>query len=89
MIERVDKVEEQMMTIRSNLKTETYLAMDYRGTELKTNILTEVDPKVIALETRLMHHINEDRQTMANHLQEINDLSSGSPRWSTKDVGSH
>ena len=27
-----------------------------------------------ALETRLMHHINEDRQTTATHLQEINDL---------------
>ena len=61
MVERVDKMGEQMTTIRSNLKTEAYLAVDYRSIELKTDILTEVDRKVIALETRLMHRMNEDR----------------------------
>ena len=74
MVERVDKVEEQMMSIRSTLKKEAYLAVEYKAKELKTEILTEVDQKMTALETRLMHRMNEDRQTTAIRLQEINDL---------------
>ena len=74
MVERVDKVEEQMTSIRSNLKMQAYLAVDYISTGLKTEILTKVDRKMIALETRLMHHMNEDHQTTATRLQEINDL---------------
>ena len=62
------------MSIRSPLKKETYLVVAYKSDELKTEILTEVDQKMTALETRLMHRMNKDRQTMANRLQEINDL---------------
>ena len=74
MVERVDKVEGQIMTVRSTLKTEAYLAADYKSQQLKTDIMGEVNQKLIALEMRLMHQMNEDRQTMANRLQEINDL---------------
>ena len=63
-----------MMSIRSTLKKEAYLAVEYRAKELKTEILAVVDQKMAALETRLMHHMNEDRQTMAICLQEIIDL---------------
>ena len=73
-MEREDKVEEQIMTIRSTLKTEAYLVVDYKSQELKTEILSEVDQKMTALETHLVHRMNEDRQTMAVCLQEINDL---------------
>ena len=74
MVERVDKVEGQIMTVRSTLKTEAYLAADYKSQELKTELLSEVNQKMTALETQLVHRMNEDRQTMANRLQEINDL---------------
>ena len=60
-----------MMSIRSTLKKEAYLAMAHRSDELKAEILTEVDRKMIALETRLMYRMNEDRQTTAPRLQEI------------------
>ena len=43
MVEWVDKVEEQMMSIRSTQKTEAYLAVNYKSNELKTKILIEVD----------------------------------------------
>ena len=68
MVEQVDKVEGQIMTIRSTLKKEAYLVADYRIQELKTDILSEVNQKMTALETRLVHRMNEDRQTMARHL---------------------
>ena len=50
------------------------MVVDYINTRLKTEMLTEVDQKMIALETRLMHRMNEDRQTTATRLQEINNL---------------
>ena len=68
MVERVDKVEGQIMTIHSTLKKEAYLAADYKSQELKTDISSEVNQKMTALETRLVHRMNEDRQTMANCL---------------------
>ena len=74
MTERVDKVEEQMMKMQSTIKTEAYQAADYRSVELEKKILREVDQKKIAVETQFTHPMNEDRQTMAIHLQEINDL---------------
>ena len=74
MVERVDKVEGQIMTVRSTLKTEAYLAVDYKSQQLKAEILSKVNQRLMALETHLMHQMNEDRQTMANRLQEINDL---------------
>ena len=60
MVERVDKVEGQIISIRSTLKKEAYLAMAYRNDELKTEILVEEDQKMTALETRLLHCMNED-----------------------------
>ena len=74
MAERVDKVEGQIMTIRFTLKTKAYLTVDYKSQELKTEILSEVNQRLAALETRLTHQMNEDRQTMAISLKEINDL---------------
>ena len=74
MVERVDKVEGQIMTTRSTLKKEAYLAADYKIQKLKTDILSEVNQKMTALEPCLVHQMNEDRQTMATRLQEINDL---------------
>ena len=74
MVERVDKVEGQIMAIRSTLKKEAYLVADYKIQELKADISNEVNQKMMALETRLVHQMNEDRQTMATRLQEINDL---------------
>ena len=62
------------MTVRSTLKIEAYLAMDYKSQELKTEVLSEVNRRLTALETWLTHELNEDRQTMANRLKEINDL---------------
>ena len=62
------------MIVRSTLKIEAYLAMDYKSQELKTEVLSEVNRRLMALERRLTHQMNEDRQTMANSLQEINDL---------------
>ena len=50
-----------MMSIRSTLKKEAYLTVEYRAKELKTEILAEVDQKMTTLETRLMHRMNEDR----------------------------
>ena len=74
MVERINKVEGGITTIRSTLKTEAYLATDCKSQELKTEILSEVNQRLTALETRLTHEMNEDRQTMAIRLQEINDL---------------
>ena len=74
MVERVDKVEGQIMVVRSTLKTEAYLAADYKSQELKTAIMSEVNHRLTALETPLMHQMNEDRQNMAIRLKEINDL---------------
>ena len=68
MIEWVDKVERQMMSIRSTLEKEAYLAMEYKANELKTKFLAEVDQKMTALETCMMYHMNEDCQTMAIRL---------------------
>ena len=62
------------MTVRSTLKTETYLAADYKSQQLKTEIIGEVNQRLMALETCLTHQMNEDRQSMANRLQEINDM---------------
>ena len=45
-----------------------------KSDELKTEIIAEVDQKMATLETRPMHRMNEDRQTTATSLQEINDL---------------
>ena len=39
------------------------MVVEYRAKELKTEILAEVDQKMTALETGLMHRMNEDRQT--------------------------
>ena len=39
-----------MMSIRSTLKKEVYLAVAYKSDELKTEILAEVDRKMTALE---------------------------------------
>ena len=61
MVERVDKVEEQITTVRSTLKTEAYLAADYKSQELKATILSEMNQRMTALEMRLMHQMNEDR----------------------------
>ena len=55
MVERMDKAEGQIMTVRSTLKTEAYLAMDYKSRELKTEIMSEVNHRFTALETRLMY----------------------------------
>ena len=63
-----------MMSIRSTLKKEAYLAVAYKSDELKAEILTRVDRKMTALETHLMHCMNEDCQTTGTHLQKINDL---------------
>ena len=68
MVEQVDKVEGEMMSIHSTLKKETYLAVAYISDELKAEILAEVDRKMTTLETRLMHHMNEDCQTTAARL---------------------
>ena len=62
------------MTIRSTLKTKAYLAADYKSQELKTDISSEVNQKMMALEIQLAHRMNEDHQGMAIRLQEINDL---------------
>ena len=62
------------MSIRSTLKKEAYLVVAHRSHELKTEILAEVDQHMTALETHLMNRMNEDRQTTANRLQEINEL---------------
>ena len=43
MVERVDKVEEQIITVRSTLKTEAYLVVDYKSQQQKTEILGEVN----------------------------------------------
>ena len=40
--------------------------MDYKSQELKTEILSEVNQRLTALEMRLTHRMNEDRQTMAS-----------------------
>ena len=74
MVERVDKVEGQIMTIRSTLKKEAYLAANYKSQEPKTDISSEVNQKMMALEMRFVYQMNEDRQTMAIRLQEINYL---------------
>ena len=73
-MEQVDKVKRQIMTICSTLKKEAYLATDYKIQELKTDISSKVNQKMMALEMRLVHWMNEDRQTMAIRLQEINYL---------------
>ena len=73
MTERVDKVEGQMMLMQSLVKTEAYQAANYRSAELEKKILREVDQKVMALETRLIQRMNEDRQITAIRLQEIKD----------------
>ena len=74
MTERVDKVEGQMMLMPSLVKTEAYQAADYKSAELEKKILREVDQKVMALETRLIQRMNEDRQITAIRLQEIKDV---------------
>ena len=71
MIERVDKVEHQMESIRSGQKEEVKTALGHRISELKMQILQDVNKKMTALETILMVKINEDHQTTASHLQKI------------------
>ena len=61
MVERVDKVEGQIMTVRSTLKTEAYMAADFKSQQLKTEIMGEVNQRLTALETRLTHQMNKDR----------------------------
>ena len=61
MVERVDKVEGQIMTVRSTLKTEAYMAADYQSQQLKTEIMGQLNQILTALETRLTHQMNEDR----------------------------
>ena len=51
MVERVDKVEGQIMIVCSTLKTEAYLAIDYKSQQLKTEIMGEVNQRLTALET--------------------------------------
>ena len=55
MVERVDKVEGQIMTVRSTLKTEAYLAAGYKSQQLKTEIMGEVNKRLTTLETRLTY----------------------------------
>ena len=74
MVEWVDKVEGQMMSIRSTLKKEVYLVVAYRSDEVKTKILAKVGRKMTALETRLIHRMNKDRQATTTRLLEINYL---------------
>ena len=52
MIERVEKVEHQLDSIRSSQKEEAEMAMNYRIYGLKTQILQEVGKEIDALETR-------------------------------------
>ena len=89
MVERVDKVEGQMMSIHSILKKEAYLVVAYRSDELKTKILAEVDQRMIAFETRLIHCMNEDPPDHSNLPAGNQRFGGGSPRWVAKDVGSH
>ena len=42
--------------------------------QAKTEILSKVNQRLMALEIRLIHQMNEYRQTMAIRLKEINDL---------------
>ena len=56
------------------MKTKAYLVVDYNSQELRTEILSEVNQRLTALEMPLTHQMNEDRQTMAICLQEITDL---------------
>ena len=51
MVEWVDKIGGQIMTVRSTLKTKAYLAEDYKSQQLKTEILSEVNQILMALET--------------------------------------
>ena len=55
MVEWVDKVEGQITTIRSTLKTEAYLVAGYKSQEWKTEILSAVNQRLMALEMRLTH----------------------------------
>ena len=43
-----------MMSNRFAERKEAYLAVEYKGNELKREILNEMDRKMILLETRLM-----------------------------------
>ena len=73
MTERMDKVEYQMESIRSRQKEEAEAAVGHGISELKTQILQEIDKEITALETKLMVKMNEDHQTTATRLQEIKD----------------
>ena len=73
MTEQMDKVEYQMESIRFGQKEEAEAAVGHGISELKTQILQEIDKEITALETKLMVKMNEDRQTTATRLQEIKD----------------
>ena len=73
MTKQMDKVEYQIESIRSRQKEETKAAVGHVISELKTQILQEIDKETTILETKLMVKMNEDRQTIATRLQEIED----------------
>ena len=73
MTEQMDKVEYQMESIRSGQKEEAEAAVGHGISELKTQILQEIDKEITTLETKLMVKMNEDRQTTATRLQGIKD----------------
>ena len=87
MTERMDKVEYQMESIFSGQKDEVEAVVGHGISELKTQILQEIDKEIIALETKLMVKMNEDHQTMATRLQEIKDSVAANTGESVEDVG--
>ena len=54
------QVEYQMESIRSGQKEEAEAAVGHGISELKTQILQEIDKEITALETKLMVKMNED-----------------------------
>ena len=68
MTERKDKVEYQMESIRIGEKEEVEAVVGLQISELKAQILQEIDKEISALETKLMVKMNEDHQTTATHL---------------------
>ena len=71
---RMDKVEQQMEPIHSDLWRETGVKLGNSNYGLKKQISVEVDQKIAVLEARLEARMNETRQITATHLQEIKDL---------------
>ena len=73
MTEQMDKVEYQMESIRFGQKEEAEAAVGHGISNLKTQILQEIDKDITTLETKLMVKMNEDHQATATCLQEIKD----------------